>query len=189
MIFFILSCSSAPMTHYYYLDYGISHKDNNKYPYVLGIEEFNSDDIYNRDNIIFREIPYEIQYYIYKRWASYPKTLISEKVLEHLKASALFKSVRHYPDFYNIDYLLRGNIKKFDELDKTDGWYANFSLEIEFLDIHKDSTLFVLRTDKMIKAKEKNVLEIVIAMSKCVQETFNELTEKIDKILYEISSE
>ncbi|NVM04552.1 MAG: hypothetical protein HWN67_19675, partial [Candidatus Helarchaeota archaeon] len=124
-----------------------------------------------------------VKYYVYKRWGSNPKTLVSEKALEHLRASGLFKSVRSYPDFYNIDYLLRGHIKGFEEWDKMDGWYAKFSLESEFINVHNDSTLFVLRTDKMVKANSEDILEVVISMSRCVQETFEEIIKKIDENL------
>jgi len=181
--FFILGCSSMPVVRYYFLSYDISHNSNPKYPYILGIEKFNSDEVYNNDNIIFRDTPYEVKFYVYKKWASYPKTLVSEKAVEHMKASGLFKSVRFYPDYYNIDYLLRGHIKSFEEWDKEDGWYAKFAIESEFMNVHNDSTLFVLRTDKMIKANGNNVLEVAIAMSKCVQETFDEITKKIDETL------
>ncbi len=188
-IFLIFNCSSVPVVRYYYLNYDISQNNNAKYPYVLGIEKFDSDEVYDNDCVIFRDTPYEVKYYVYKKWASYPKTMVSEKALEHLKASGLFKSVRFYPGFHNIDYLLRGYIKGFEEWDKPDGWYAKFSLECEFMNVHNDSTLFLLRTDRMVKANGKNVLEVAKSMSICVQQIFNELTTKIDEALAESHNE
>jgi len=185
ILIFVLNCSSAPEFHYYFLSYDLSpdYNTNPKYPYVLGIEKFEADEVYNNENIIFRDSAYEIKYYVYRKWGSNPRDIVSEKALEHLRASGLFKSVRFYPDFYDIDYLLRGHIKSFEEWDKMDGWYAKFSIESEFINVHNDSTLFVLRTEKMIKAESEDILSVVVSMSKCVQETFDEIIKKIDENL------
>ena len=187
-IVFIFKCSSVPEFHYYFLNYDMPRKENTnpKYPYILGIEEFDSDEIYNNDSIVYRDSPYEIKHYIYKKWAGNPRNLISEKALEHFIASGLFKVVRFYPNFHRIDYLLRGNIKSFEEWDKQDGWYSKFSLEIEFINVHNDSILFVLRTDKVEKAVSKSVIDVVKSMSVCVKETFDEIISKIDNSLSEL---
>ena len=178
----ISGCSSIPEYHYYFLDYEIPYnKSNPKYTCSLGVERLQAEEIYKSDTIIFRNSPYEARHYIYKLWGSNPRALLFEKTLEHIKASGLFKSVRLYPGMYNADYILRGYIRKFEELDKADGWYADFSVEWELIDPKSGNVMLSARTDKMQKARNKTTLDVVKAMSVCVQEALNNLTAKIDQ--------
>ena len=66
----IWGCGSVPETYYYLPTYQIAPPANDHTPLdvVLGIEKFQAEIIYNDDRIIYRDSPFEVKYYNYRRW-------------------------------------------------------------------------------------------------------------------------
>ena len=108
-------CGSVPETFYYVPTYQLAAPANEHAPLniVLGVEKFQSEVIYNDDRIIYRESPFEIKYYYYRRWIAEPRHLVTEKALAHLKHSGNFRDVVAYPSTVKLDYVLRGRVLAF----------------------------------------------------------------------------
>lgn len=129
---FLQSCGGVPETFYYTLAFEPSQPLNDGHtplPYALGVEKFQSETIYDDDRIIYRDSPFEIKYYFYRRWVAPPRHLVTEKVLSYLADSGLFERVTAYPSPANVKYVLCGNLLAFEEWDEQDKWYGKVTFK------------------------------------------------------------
>jgi ABC-type uncharacterized transport system auxiliary subunit len=113
--------TNIPLTHYYTFQPAgekAVQKDTSKYPYVIGVEEFEANVPYKQDKIVFRTSAYEVNFYEYHKWLRPPTELLQEQAVELLISSALFQKVHTYVFESFADYSLHGRIVMFDQ------WYG-----------------------------------------------------------------
>jgi ABC-type uncharacterized transport system auxiliary subunit len=130
--FLLSACSGVPETYYYTLAFGPGQPLNDGHtplPYALGVEKFQSEMIYDDDRIIYRDSPFEVKYYYYRRWVASPRHLVTEKVLSYLSESGLFEKVTAYPSMVNVKYVLSGRLLAFEEWDEQDKWYGKVTFK------------------------------------------------------------
>jgi len=61
------------------------------FPYTLMVTHASVDPAYRRNNIVYRESPYDFMFYTYSVWAARPEFLIEQAAISSVKSSALFK--------------------------------------------------------------------------------------------------
>lgn len=61
------------------------------FPYTLMVTHASVDPAYRRNNIVYRETPYDFMFYTYSVWAARPEFLIEQAATSTVKSSALFK--------------------------------------------------------------------------------------------------
>ncbi len=130
--FLLPSCGGVPETFYYTPAFEPGEPLNDghsRLPFALGVEKFESEMIYDDDRIIYRNSPFEIKYYHYRRWVGPPRHLVTEKVLSHLSESGLFERVTAYPAMVNVKYVLGGRLLAFEEWDEQDKWYGKVTFK------------------------------------------------------------
>lgn len=130
--FLLLSCGGVPETFYYTLAFEPSQPLNDGHtplPFAVGVEKFQSETIYDDDRIIYRDSPFEIKYYYYRRWVAPPRHLVTKKVLSHLSESCLFERVTAYPSMANVKYVLSGNLLAFEEWDEQEKWFGKVTFK------------------------------------------------------------
>lgn len=135
--FLLQGCGGVPETFYYTVAFEASQPINDGHsplPLALGVEKFQSEMIYDDDRIIYRDSPFEIKYYYYRRWVAPPRHLVTEKVLSHLSESGLFERVTAYPSMVNVKYVLSGRLLAFEEWDEQDKWYGKVSFKASLYD-------------------------------------------------------
>ena len=134
LLFIFFSCSSAPKTHFYLIDYPVSVAKENSHPVhqvVLGVSKFRVEPLYSDTRLVYRENPYEGNYYFYHRWVTSPGKMVTDKTIEQLAASNLFKQVVSFPRHVQCDYIINGNIKALEEWDENNKWYAKVKIDFE----------------------------------------------------------
>ena len=125
--FLLQSCGGVPETYYYTLAFEPDKKLNDGHPplpFALGVEKFQSEVIYDDDRIIYRDSPFEVKYYFYRRWVAPPRHLFTEKVTGYLADSRLFEAVTTYPTPANVKYILSGRLLAFEEWDEQNNWFG-----------------------------------------------------------------
>ncbi len=130
--FLLPGCGGVPETFYYTLAFESSlplNDDHSPLPFALGVEKFQSEMVYDDDRIIYRDSPFEIKYYYYRRWVAPPRHLVTEKVLSHLSESGLFEKVTAYPSMVNVKYVLSGRLLAFEEWDEQDKWFGKVTFK------------------------------------------------------------
>ena len=114
-----LSCGRLPKTNYYALRFPApAPAHHSKTNFVLGVEHFRAPDVLRDDRIVYYESPTQLNFYEYHRWSSDPPTLLSELTARALRQMQLFADVRMLPSREPVDYILKGRVFHFEEMDE-----------------------------------------------------------------------
>ena len=114
-----VSCGRLPKTNYYALRFPAPAPANDsKTNFVLGVEHFRALEVLRDDRIIYYETPTQLNFYEYHRWSSDPPTLLSELTARALREMQLFADVRLLPSREPVDYILKGRVYHFEEVDE-----------------------------------------------------------------------
>ena len=184
-ILLIAGCGSVPEIHYYMIDSATEtfKVENPKFDKILGIDKFETEVLYESDRIVYRESPYEVKFYNYHRWITPPADIVTEKAIEQIAASGLFSQVVPFPHICDVDYLIRGTIKAFEELDEQDDWYGLVRLKVEFIDMKNNSILWQDIVSKKIKVSEKKPVQLVkaidVSLTECIHSVIPHLEQKL----------
>ncbi|HZP03043.1 MAG TPA: ABC-type transport auxiliary lipoprotein family protein [Terriglobia bacterium] len=130
----LLSCGGVPKTHYYSLRLPSAPATvDPQTPFILGVEHFRSAQVLRDDRIVYYESPVQMNYYEYHRRSSDPPTLLTEQAVRALRQMGVFLEVRILPTPEPLDYLLRGRVNNFEEVDDSSGGKGRVALELWLL--------------------------------------------------------
>lgn len=142
-----LSCGGIPKTNYYTLRLPAPPLAGDpKTTFVLGVEHFRALDVLRDDRIVYYESPTRLNFYQYHRWSSDPATLLSELTARLLTEMRIFTDVRLMPSREPVDYLLKGRVFSFEEVDEGSGTKARVGMEM---------TLVRARDHKVVWSEER----------------------------------
>ncbi len=109
---------------------------NSERPYQLRvqIDRFSVSSLYNRDQIIFRLTPEEIDDDRFNQWAVRPGDMITSAVADYLRRAGLFTDVRE--SFLNStpDFTLTGTINAIERYDSGDRWFGRLDITMQLVD-------------------------------------------------------
>jgi ABC-type uncharacterized transport system auxiliary subunit len=133
-------CSSiwgkVPIKQYYVLNYVASPPaDGNKvkasYPFTLRLKELDIEEAYARPQIVYRQNPFELLYYINKFWAVKPNRMVTDLIRKQIISSNMVKQVvRRYDEGIEPDFELTGLIEAIEEYDSDHLWFAHLALRL-----------------------------------------------------------
>ncbi|MFQ5707458.1 MAG: ABC-type transport auxiliary lipoprotein family protein [bacterium] len=161
------ACGGVPQTFYYRIDYEVQNSKvgDAALPVTLGVTQFDADVLYQGDRLVYRNSPYEVQFYNYRRWIAPPRRIVTEKILKQFQASGLFQRVVRTPSSFKVDYVLSGRIRAFEEWDEAVAWYGIVTLDLQLKSASTHSIVWEQEYTQKTKAAQKDPLEIVRAIS------------------------
>jgi len=179
-LWLLVNCGSMPQTFYYRIDYKIEELRNGNHaiPLTLGISQFDTDVLYEGDRIVYRQSPYQVQFYHYRRWVAPPKKIVTEKVLKQFQASGVFANVVRIPSATKTDYTLKGDIQAFEEWDEGGGWYGLVAIEFKLQNTDLEIVWQKMLSEKTIIEKKEHI-EIVKAISQSLDKVVKSSIEEI----------
>jgi ABC-type uncharacterized transport system auxiliary subunit len=177
----LIKCGHVPATYYYQISYELPRPDTLKssIPATIGVREFEVDVVYKGDKIVYRNSPYEIQYYHYRRWIAPPRKLVKEKIVEQLKSSGNFKNVVSLPSTHHTDFVLAGKIKAFEEWDQDNSWYGMVTLAMELYHNETGEIIWEDVLSEKTETTKKEPLEVVKAISISLQKVIERARKAI----------
>lgn len=174
-IFMLSYCGSVPPTYYYRIDYPFANSQNSSIlPHTIGVAQFSADVLYDSDKIVYRNSPYEVQFYHYRRWVAPPKQIVTEKVYQQFRSSGLFQRVVRIPSTFNIDYILRGRITAFEEWDEPQAWFGVVTIEFQLYKTDSSEVVWEQVISEKTPASKQEPAEVVQAIS----ESLNKVVAK-----------
>lgn len=184
-LFILIACGKVPETRYYTLSYPSAESSNTapKLNKILGVKKFLADPPCDQDRIVYRESPFEVKFYNYRRWISSPREMLTESAIQHLRASGLFAGVVHAQDRHSIHYLLSGRLLQFEEWDDGGVWQARVKLWLELQSMETRELVWQGYIESQIPVEEKNPLSVVKALNKAAEDCFQQLFEILSENL------
>jgi len=136
------SCGGVPKTHFYTLQLPPPAPSDAKTGYVLGVERFHASEALRDDRIVYYETPTQLNYYEYHRWVSGPARMLEELVARKLDRAGVFADVRRLSSGMGADFILRGRVLNFEEVDGEAGVHGRVALELNLVRASDGATVW-----------------------------------------------
>lgn len=178
----LTSCGGVPETYYYTLAVENNAPGNDGHtplPFALGVEKFQSDVIYDDDRLIYRDSPYEVKYYFYRRWVAPPRHLLTDKVVGYLADSGLFEKVTAFPSSANVKYVLRGRLLGFEEWDEQNNWYGKVTFKVSLYEPSTQRVVWNGKFEHLQPVTKKIPAAVVEALSQSLKKCLDDLTQEL----------
>ncbi|MGH9650744.1 MAG: ABC-type transport auxiliary lipoprotein family protein, partial [Terriglobales bacterium] len=170
------SCGSVPKTSYYTLRVPPPPEAKNpRTALVLGIEHFRATETLRDDRIVFYESPTQINFYQYHRWSADPATMLTDLVARRLDQSGAFAAVRRLPAREPMEYVVRGQVLNFEEVDYDSGVRARVAVELALVRSRDRKTIWSLSRQAENPVQGKGVASVVDAMNAASGRLLDEL--------------
>ncbi|MFC2161188.1 hypothetical protein ACFLRW_06695 [Acidobacteriota bacterium] len=179
------ACMSTPIKKYHQIfmpvnpDSSSIHIDKSIY-----IDRIPTQSFYDNFEIIYRDSPYQLNYYAYHYWAEKPGPLIRNSIYEYFKKNRVFSKILIDLSSDNADLTFKARIRAIEEEDHEEAWYARLSMEIEILDFSSGETILFHEFDRKEKMPNMDIVNLPVVLSQILKE---ELGTVLDVLLREIS--
>jgi uncharacterized lipoprotein YmbA len=171
----LAACVSAPEVRYFRVDPALPAPTTEApLSVTLGVARVAAAEPYRQERIIYRTSPYEVQLYGGERWESSPADMVGQALLDRLRRSGLFRRVVVWRRG-EADARLEVRLRRFEEVDESDGWYGVVELEYEVID-GDGKSLFRGVSDQRLRAESRSVDGVVRALSRGLSTSLDEVT-------------
>jgi ABC-type uncharacterized transport system auxiliary subunit len=181
-----VSCGSVPRTNYYTLRIPpppAAH--DSKTAAVVGVERFHAAEVLRDDRIVYYSSPTELNFYQYHRWSADPATMLMELTARRLEQSGAFAAVRPLPSREPVDYLVRGRVTNFEEVDGAGGVKSRVGVEMTLVRARDHKILWSYSRLEENAAEGKGVSAVVQAVNAATERLLDgalpSLVAKVDE--------
>jgi ABC-type uncharacterized transport system auxiliary subunit len=124
----------------------------------------------------------EVGAYQFHRWIERPGIMVSQSLVQALRASGKYRSVMESSSLAAGDYQLRGELYEFDEVD-SETIQTSVSLQVNLVDVKTRQLVWgeLLRREEPVSSK--NVQEVVASLDRNLHAVVKEATDGISHFL------
>jgi cholesterol transport system auxiliary component len=178
-----VSCVSSKPVHYYTLQ-PVSPAPSQARPDgpILLVGSIATPEALQDGRIRYRRGANEAGAYEYHRWTERPGEMVRISLMRALRASGKYQRVIEAGSAATGDYLLRGKLYEFDELDNA-AIRTRISLQVELVDRKTNHNVW----DRIVEREEpvhgRTVADVVQSLDRNLQGVIREVTTQIDQFL------
>jgi len=184
----ILACSIGRIQtkNYYILSYTPVSKttvtSKRPYSYSLQIGRFEVQRIFNRQNILYRYSPNQIQYYELQQWAVRPDDMITDMVFKHLETSGLTNRVGI--DFFETrpDFRIEGTVEALEKLDGGDIYFAHLAMSFKMLNVKNGEQVWEYSFDQRKQVFQDEMVYTIRGLSSILQAQMDVVVNQLDSL-------
>lgn len=194
VIFLLCSCAKQLAKNYYTLNYTPDNLENRKsetsYKKTIRLRPFAIEKAYAKPNIVYRENPYQLDYYSDHLWAVRPVDMISDLIFSHLESIQLVETlVRRLDEKGAPDYELSGTILAIEEYDSGNIWYAHLKISVVLTDYKTQTAIYSRVFDQTRQVETHTPIMVVQTLSEIMDYTASLLMSDLDNVLSEAESD
>jgi ABC-type uncharacterized transport system auxiliary subunit len=149
---------------------------------ILLVGKFATPEALQDGRIRYRAGSNEAGAYEYHRWTERPGTMVRNALMRALRDSGKYQRVLEAGSSTNGDYLLRGRLDEFDEVDRA-SIQTKISLHVEVIDRKTNQNVWDHTVEREDSVSGKGVNEVVQSFDRNLHNVVMEATEEIDKFL------
>jgi ABC-type uncharacterized transport system auxiliary subunit len=177
------SCVATKPVHYYTIEPASPAANQGKPDgLVLLVGNIATPEALQDGRIRYRTGSNEAGAYEYHRWTEQPGSMVRNSLVRALRASGKYQRVLDSSSSANGDYLVRGKLYEFGEVDSA-SIQTRVSLQVELVDKKTNRNVW----DRVVARKEpvssKSVTDVVQSLDRNVQRVVSETAAEIDKFL------
>jgi len=171
----LAACGGAPRMYYYTLRMPAPPaRSDPKTAFALGVEHFRAPEMLRDDRILYYQSPTEMNFYEYHRWGSDPASMFSDLALGWIQGTGVFTEARMLPAREPVDYILRGRLEHFEEVDEAGGSKGRVGVELTLLRSSDHKVVWSDRRQAESAVEEKGVAGVVQALNESSQQLLRE---------------
>src|ERR1700746_3454522 len=132
---------------------------------TVAIREFRAPPYLRQGAIVYKTSPEQIGFYAYHRWATDPREVVTNAVIDRLRATAAFARVTPYDGRSDASYVLSGRLVKLEELDYEGGVKVEVGLSAQMTSISTGATVWTNAVSEIGEVNSRNVPAVVAEMN------------------------
>ena len=146
---------------------------------TLAIREFSAPGYLRQGAIAYKTSPEQIGFYAYHRWVTDPRDVVTNAVMDRLRASAAFDHVRPYDGRPGPSYVLSGRLEKLDELDYEGGVKVEVALSAQMTSVVTGATVWTNAVSEVGDVNKRDVAAVVSEMNRTMERAIGKLLSPI----------
>jgi len=132
--------------------------------------------------ICYRIGPNQVGSYQFNRWIEDPGKMVSESLVRTLSASGKYRSVMEASSSAAGDYVLRGRLYDFDEVDG-ETIQTSISLRVDLVDMKSRQVVWGDLVQREEPVRSKTIQEVVASLDRNLQAVAKETADRIGQYL------
>ncbi len=183
LVCLILSaCGTARPVKYYRIQAAPSSAPSGSSPYPISLllGQITAPSLFRDDRLVYSNGSVQLGTYNDQRWADAPPEMIGNMLLQSLRASGQYRAVERVSSNARGDYILRGRILAFNEVD-TAQIAARFAMDLELFDRKAGSVVWTQSYSHDEPVNEKKVPAVIEAMQTNVRAGLQQLTASLSR--------
>jgi ABC-type uncharacterized transport system auxiliary subunit len=145
---------------------------------------FDVEEAYGRPQIVYRQSPFQLRYYVYRVWAVKPERMVTDLFHKHLLMANLVSNiVRRFDEGHKPDYEIQGIIEAIEEYDSEELWFAHIALRINLIRIDDGRIMYSRRFDHRKRVFQHAPEYVVREMSALMEYIYTQAIHDFDAIL------
>jgi ABC-type uncharacterized transport system auxiliary subunit len=182
-------CGSAKVhsRDYYTLFYALTDQERlhpqPAHPQVLRVRDFTVELAYDRQEIVYRYSPYQLEFYNYHQWVTKPQKMLTEMCWRHLRHANVFRDVTRSLKETLPEYELEATVQNIEEFDSDPEWYAHLAMTFRLIDYKTRAVVWHYSFDERRKVHNQSVVYVVRALSQILEERMGVVVGQLDTFL------
>jgi len=177
------SCVATRPVHYYTIDPASPPANQGKPDgLILLVGDIATPEALQDGRIRYRTGSNGAGAYEYHRWTAQPGSMVRSSLLRALRASGKYQRVLESSSSADGDYLLRGKLYDFGEVDNA-SIQTKVSLQVELVDRKTNRNVWDRVVEREEPVSSKNVTDVVQSLDRNLQHVVSETAAEIDKFL------
>lgn len=179
-----LACgATAPPTHYYALDLPRPAPAATRLAHTAVLMPIRAGEIARQGRIVYRESPHQVGFYEYHRWAEDPEDSVAEALAGELLARGTFASVTPFDGRTQADFILRGELRRIEEIDYDGPVKASVEIALELVDADTSRVIWAGSAAAVEDVPTAEVRAVVERLSVSADQAIKHLAVQIDSHL------
>lgn len=176
-------CVATRPVHYYTLGAGAPAATQSKPDgLILLVGDISTPESLQDGRIRYRTGSNEAGAYEYHRWTERPGSMVRNALMRTLRSSGKYQRVLESGSSVNGDYLLRGKLEEFDEVDGA-SIQTKISLHVELVDRKTNQNVWDHMLEREEPVNSKTVVEVVQSLDRNLQHVVSDTASEVDKFL------
>lgn len=142
---------------------------------TLAIREFSAPMYLRQGAIAYKTSPEQIGFYAYHHWATDPREIVTNAVMDYLRASGSFAFVKPYDGRPGASYVLSGRLEKLHELDYEGGVKVEVALSAQMTSITTGAAVWSNAVSEFGDVNKRDVPAVVSEMNSTMERAINKL--------------
>ena len=141
----------------------------------IAVREFQSPGYLRQGPIVYRRTQEEVGFYEYHRWAADPRMLVTNAVIDNLRASGQYSLVSMYDGRPNHDYVFSGKLERLEEVDYEAGVKVDVAISAQITRVATGATVWSNAVSETGRVSQRNVAGVVSQMNQTMGLAINKL--------------